>query len=100
MIYFVRSWKIIPETKTEAMEWIRRLAKYNNEKWPETPIELLTNNSGALNQLHWVGKFDSLGDFEEARDRFHSDEGVKAIMGERKIYFTGDVNTFYSIVEF
>ena len=54
--------KIVPETEKEGMEWMRKLAKYTNVKFPS--VELLTNLTGAMNQLRWVGgKFESLSAF-------------------------------------
>ena len=99
---FVRIHNIVPETSREGTEFLRKIARCSNEKFPEHPVQLFTNRTGALNQVHWVaGAFESLADFEEHSKKWWSDEDIKAIIAEAegKSYFTGFEDTFYDSVE-
>ena len=101
MVYHVRKYKIVPETGKEALEWLRKVARYCNEKWPKHPIELLDNFGGPQDEIRLVRKYESVGEFEEVTPKQINDEGIQTLLAERgeKIYFTDVVDAFHGVVE-
>ena len=101
MVYFVRKFRIVPETEKEALEWLRKIARYFNEKWPQHSVELLDNFGGSQDEIRWVVKYESVGKFEEDALKIFSDEGTKSLLAEvaEKIYFTDVVDAFHGVVE-
>ena len=101
MVYFVRTGKFVLGTEQEAMEWLRKLARYHNENFPQFPVELLSNFGGPQNEIRWVAKYESVGAFEEHSKIWWSDEGIKSVVAEAKgkTYLTDVVDAFYGIEE-
>lgn len=100
MIAFMRSWKIVPGKRKEAVARLRKFAEYATENIEGYKCTLLTNRSGDLNQIVWIVTNNSLADFEAMTEKFFNDEGFKAIAAENPAdgLFAGTEANFYDVI--
>ena len=84
MVYEVLSAKLAPGAAPEAMEWLRKYAKYHNDNFEECTVEVLRLTVGSpMGKVLVIIKYESA----EARGKsgYHSkDPGMKAIFDESK----------------
>ncbi len=96
------------EWKYKVMEWMKRLAKHIQSKWPEIEFELLTNYDGAQTEFHWKSKFASIAEAEKQREQWHQDDGIAALLLEATTsakemgstpFWTNQQDHYYRIVD-
>ena len=86
MVYFVRSLRFVGGKKQEAIEWALKVADYVTKKY-DTKVEVLTNVTGLQTEVHWMGKRESMGEFEKVGAKLSSDPEYNKILSENEGLF-------------
>ena len=110
MIYAVTSGKVIYGAVGNAIEFAKEVSKYYKENHPDINIELLmTRYNGPGNTVvHWVGRHESMGAFDELSKAVREEEGYKSLIEKEgkvwkergTLYYDDMVTKFYDIIEF
>jgi len=88
MYTWVRSTRISSGKQPQATEWALEIAGYVNGKFGLNAI-VEVNVTGHINEIHWVVKYDSLADLEQARMATIADEGMQqrlAVSAEQGLF--------------
>ena len=103
MIYNVRTAGISQGKAREATAWAVKAANWINEKYTGTNLQVLTNISGNLTDIHWLWTSDSLGDVEQLMAQLQGDDEYQAMLTDamsQRLFAEGTLRqTFYRTVE-
>ncbi len=81
MITFARSADIRDGKQQPAIAWALKVAAYVNDNLG-TNFQVMINVAGKINQLHWVGTFDSLASFDASAGKINNDAGYQELLAE------------------
>jgi len=83
MITSVRTAAIHDGKLAEAMAWAVKVRNYLRDKHGAN-VQLSRNIGGLAYQVHWVGTYPSLADFEKAMKQIEADEGYRSLLVEAR----------------
>jgi hypothetical protein len=81
MITWKRSANINHGKHVAAIAWAHKVSAYVNDNF-STNITVNGNVAGPVNQIHWIGTFESLASFEEITGQISSDAGYAQLLEE------------------
>lgn len=81
MVYFVRSARVIVSRSKEAVEWALKVADYIDKNF-STAVEVLMNVTGPQNELHWIARKESVGEFEKTMVQLLADPDYLEMLTE------------------
>jgi hypothetical protein len=81
MITFARTGDFQDGKQPAAMAWAIKVTDYLNEVLGLN-IQVMVNVGGKVNQLHWVGTFDTLAAYDEAMEKIAADQGYMELFAE------------------
>jgi hypothetical protein len=101
MITWVRTAEIRDGKRLEAVQWALKTAAYVNNAF-DLNITVQSNVSGQLNQLHWVGTYESMAGYDEAASKIFEDAGYQQLAREavdQELYFGSSItDSFYRTI--
>ena len=101
MVYVVSTANLVLGGKQkEAIDFAIKGCKLLKQHCPAISHEVVRNQSGQGNTLHWVSKYESLAAFEEAWEKISRNPEWRAIAPGYPNFFDGPVTrTFMQILE-
>ena len=93
MITWIRSANINHGKHGEAISWAIRVSDYVNNKFG-THVTVHGNVAGPVNQIHWIGTFESLSAFETITGQIASDEDYNKFLAESSAANLFDTHSF------
>lgn len=95
MVYFVRTAKAQAQRGKEAVEHALKVAGYIQENY-DTAVEVLMNVTGQQDELHWLARKESVGEFEKVFVRLMADPGYEELLKEgQEFYVQGTTRDHY-----
>ena len=83
--------------------WAIKVTNWINTKYPDANVQLLTNVSGQLGQLHWLSTTETLGEYEPLMARIAGDDEYVAMLkdaqAEQLFAEGGARQSFYRTLE-
>lgn len=95
MVILARTANIQDGKAGPAFEWAVKVAHHLNGKIEGLDLRVLRNISGPVYQVHWIGTYASLAEYEALMKKVVADAGYQEMLGQARqegLYFSESIH--------